>query len=239
MKTKVVLFDLDGTLLPMNQDAFVKNYFGGLAKSLIVHGYEPQKLIDTIWKGTGKMIENKGDKTNENTFWDTFISVYGEDALKDEPYFDEFYHTAFDDIKNVCGFNPKSVEVVRKLKELGFRVALATNPIFPPIATKKRIEWAGLLTSDFEFITTYDNSSFCKPNVDYYKEITHKIGVNPEECLMVGNDVDDDMVAKKIGMKVFLLTDCLINKSNLDASLYPQGNLDDLMKFVTEKILTE
>jgi len=32
---------------------------------------------------------------------------------------------------------------------MGFRVALATNPIFPAIATEKRIRWAGLTPEDF------------------------------------------------------------------------------------------
>lgn len=36
----------------------------------------------------------------------------------------------------------------------------------------------------------------------------------PKNVLMVGNDVRDDMSAADVGMKVFLLTDCLINKKN-------------------------
>ena len=36
MNIKAVLFDLDGTLLPMDQDIFVKSYFGLLAKKLSV-----------------------------------------------------------------------------------------------------------------------------------------------------------------------------------------------------------
>lgn len=49
---------------------------------------------------------------------------------------------------------------------------------------------------------------------------------------MVGNDVDEDMVAEKLGMKVFLLTDCLINKTGADIDLYPHGSFPELMAFV-------
>ena len=49
---------------------------------------------------------------------------------------------------------------------------------------------------------------------------------------MVGNDVGDDMVAQKVGMKVFLLTDCLINKSEEDISKYPNGSFDELMNYI-------
>ena len=231
MDIKTVLFDLDGTLLPMDQDIFVKTYFGLLAKRLAPLGYEPTELIKAVWAGTKAMIKNTGEKTNEEVFWDDFASRYGEEARNDLPEFDAFYREIFDQVKEVCGFNPRAKEVVNLLKEKGIRVALATNPIFPAIATEKRIAWAGLSPKDFELYTTYENSNCCKPNPEYYKEILNKLGVKPEECLMVGNDVSDDMVAQKLGMKVFLLTDCLINKTDTDVSEYPNGNFDDLINY--------
>ncbi len=233
MAITTVLFDLDGTLLPMDQDIFVKTYFGLLAKRLAPLGYEPTELIKAVWAGTKAMIKNTGEKTNEEVFWDDFASRYGEEARNDLPEFDAFYRENFDQVKEVCGFNPRAKEVVDLLKEKGIRVALATNPIFPAIATEKRIAWAGLSPKDFELYTTYENSNYCKPNPEYYKEIINKLGVKPEECLMVGNDVSDDMVAQKLGMKVFLLTDCLINKTDADVSEYPNGNFDDLINYIS------
>ena len=116
-----VLFDLDGTLLPMDQDAFVKDYFGRIAAKLAPQGYEPQKLVETIWRGTGAMVKNDGSKTNEEAFWEVAASVYGEQILKDKRFFDEFYETEFDKIKEVCGYHPAVAEIVRSLKEKGYR----------------------------------------------------------------------------------------------------------------------
>lgn len=48
MKITTVLFDLDGTLLPMDQDVFIKDYFGRLARKLAPYGYEPKKLIEAV-----------------------------------------------------------------------------------------------------------------------------------------------------------------------------------------------
>ena len=115
---------------------------------------------------------------------------------------------------------------------MGLRVALATNPIFPAVATESRIRWAGLEPEDFELYTTYENIGYCKPNPDYYREIAKRLGVQPEECLMVGNDVTEDMVAQSIGMQVFLLTDCLINKERKDISLYPRGSFLQLLDHI-------
>lgn len=232
MSFKAVLFDLDGTLLPMDQDIFVGAYFKGLSAKLAPFGYDPKQLINAIWGGTAAMIKNNGEKTNENAFWDFFCSIYGDDARKHEPIFEEFYKKEFQNVKSVCGFDSNSAQVVHKLKNSGIRVVLATNPIFPAIATESRIRWAGLTPEDFELYTTYENIGFSKPNPKYYIEITKQLGVTPEECLMVGNDVGDDMVAEKIGMKVFLLTDNLINKDNTDISVYPNGNFSQLSDYI-------
>ncbi len=232
MAIKAILFDLDGTLVPMDQDVFVGDYFKRISTKLAPYGYEPKQFINTIWKGTAAMIKNSGGKPNEEVFWDTAVSVYGEKVLEDKKYFDEFYEIEFDKVKSVCGYTPKAKETVKKLKEKGYKVALATNPIFPEIATRLRMSWAGLKPDDFEFYTTYENINCCKPNPVYYIEVAKRIGVDPAECLMVGNDVGDDMVAQAVGMKVFLLTDCLINKTNEDISKYPNGSFDELMEYI-------
>lgn len=232
MSIKVVLFDLDGTLLPMDQDIFVKTYFKGIATKLAPQGYDPRALIDAIWMGTSAMIKNDGHKSNESVFWDVFAGIFGEKARGDELYFEEFYKTDFPKIQSVCGFSSKAAEIVYKLKENGIRVALATNPIFPSIATETRIRWAGLEPKDFEFYTTYENSNYSKPNLEYYKKLTVQLGVEPEECLMVGNDVDDDMVVTQLGMKAFLLTDCLINKYNVDISAFDNGDFSQLDAYI-------
>ena len=121
---------------------------------------------------------------------------------------------------------------MHSLKEKGFRVALATNTIFPARATQWRIQWAGLQPEDVELYTTYENSSYSKPNPAYYQDILARLNVKPEECLMVGNDVGEDMIAEQLGMKVFLMTDCMINKANADISFYPHGSFDDLKNFL-------
>ncbi len=229
---KVVLFDLDGTLLPMQQETFAKAYFSGLAKKAAPYGYDPNKLIETIWQGTAAMVKNDGKNTNEAVFWDLFATKYGAGSLKDKILFDEFYENEFEQVKDVCGFNSQAKVCVDKIKQSGYRTALATNPIFPEIATNVRMRWAGLDADDFEFYTTYENSRHCKPNLDYYKDVVSALNVTPQECLMVGNDVDEDMIAETLGMKVFLITDSLINKSNKDISVYPHGNFDDLLDYV-------
>ncbi len=232
MAIKWILFDLDGTLLPMDQDEFIKAYFGTIAAKMAPFGYNPDELIKGIWTGTKAMIANDGSKTNEEAFWDCFSAMFGCDTESEIARFETYYQDDFDKVQSVCGYNAKARETVDKIVKMGFKIALATNPIFPSIATEKRIKWAGFEPSQFELFTTYENSSYCKPNPEYYQEIITKLGCRAEECLMVGNDAGEDMVADKLGMKVFLLTDCLINKVEADVSAYPNGSFDELLAYV-------
>jgi len=227
-----VLFDLDGTLLPMDQEVFLEAYLGGLAAKMAPHGYEPKLLIKSIWKGTGAMVMNDGSKRNDERFWETFSRVYGRDARVDEPVFQDFYRNEFQNVAKVCGFDDRAAQAVQQIKEMGKTVVLATNPLFPSIATHSRAGWAGLEPEDFAYITTYENSFHCKPNPDYYREILDKLALQPEECLMVGNDVAEDMISEILGMKVFLLTDCLINKEKKDISRYPNGSFPELLAYI-------
>lgn len=235
-KITTVLFDLDGTLLPMDEIYFSKLYFAAMANMLAPYGYEAQSLMKAVRSGVVAMHQNDGSDLNKNKFWKAFASVLGEDKLKDMPVFEEFYRTDFVAAKESCGFNPKAKETVDYIKSKGFGVALATNPIFPSIATERRIKWAGLDKSDFELFTTYENYSYCKPNPKYYSEVCEKLNVDPKNCLMIGNDATEDTAAEKIGIRVFLLTDCLINNNDVDISAYPNGGFDDLKKYIDEII---
>lgn len=232
MGIKAVLFDLDGTLLPMDQDEFVKAYFKLLTARLATIGYDPKQFGECLWKGVGAMVKNDGSRTNEEAFWAVFTAMFGEESMKDKPFVDEFYRNEFNQVQAVCGFNPLAKEIVEEVKASGKMAVLATNPLFPPAATENRMRWAGLSPEDFALYTTYDNSRYCKPNVNYYLEVLDKIGCKPEECLMVGNDVDDDMVVESLGMKTFLLTDCLINKNEVDISKYPKGGFEELRAYI-------
>ncbi len=233
MKLTTILFDLDGTLLPMpDQELFLKAYMKGLAAKVAPLGYEPKKLVDTVLMGTGDVIRNDGTATNETVFWKAFCGVFGEEALRHLPVFEAFYKNEFQQVSSTCGCDARAARLIAKLKDKGFRLVLATNPLFPAVATQSRIRWAGLNEADFELVTTYENSSFCKPNLKYYEEIVNKLGLDPAQCLMVGNDVGEDMIAGKLGMKTFLLTDCLINRVQADIDAYPHGSFEALEAYI-------
>lgn len=232
-----VMFDLDGTLLPFKQEDFVKAYFGELCKKLAPLGYEPKHTVDSIWAGTRAMIKNDGSKLNSDVFWDVFYSM-NEGMPDAKPLCDEFYTNEFNRARSILQYEVDRRPVIEALKSKGLRIILATNPMFPRDGMVSRMGWAGLAPEDFEYVTDYENSRFCKPDPRYFLEITEKLGVAPEECVMIGNSVPEDMqAASKAGFRsVFLLPEFIENPQNEDYSEFPQGTMDDAVEYIMKLV---
>lgn len=232
MALKAVFFDLDGTLLPMDQNRFVTGYLQGLADKMEPLGYDPNTLKKAVWAGTLAMVKNDGTRINEAVFWDAFSGITGKNGRQDSHVIYDFYRNEFQNFRQLCGFAPDAAKVISLVNEWGLLPVLATNPLFPAIATESRIRWAGLQPENFVHYTTYENSSFCKPNPAYYQQILDKLGLLPEECVMVGNDAEEDGAAEKLGMQVFYLTDCLINKHSRELPPDRIGGFKELIGFL-------
>lgn len=232
---KNFLFDLDGTLLPMDMKKFVDIYVAAFCKTLSpVTKIESKPLMDSIWASVAAMARNDGDCLNETLFWRTLNARCKRDMRIFSDNFDNFYRGEFSVCRAATRLQPLSRITVDYIKQHGGNIIVATNPVFPKSATYTRIEWAGLNPNDFSYITTYDNSSACKPNLNYFEEICSVCGIRPEESIMIGNDVDEDMISSRLGFDTFLVTDCLINRSDKSLTLFRHGDFEDLFDFIQD-----
>lgn len=223
-----ILFDLDGTLAPFLQDEFIRVYFEALIQRLTPMGYDAGKLVQSLWKGVDAMVKNEGSFTNRQIFWDVFTRELGVQALALENILNDFYAREFDGVRSVLRENVDRSGLIRSLRDRGYTLVLATNPIFPAVAVETRLGWVGLTGSDFDLVTTYENSRSSKPNPAYYQSILSQMGKQSETCLMIGNNPVDDMAAQKLGMAVYLVTDCLENPGGLPVDGYPHGSFREL-----------
>ena len=113
MAITTVLFYLDGTLLPMDLDIYIKDYFSRLVSYFAQYGYEPTRLMTEIRRGIAAMVNNDGSKSNEEAFWEHFRSAYGNKSIEDKPLFDNFYETEYYKVRSVCGYTSASAEILR------------------------------------------------------------------------------------------------------------------------------
>ena len=223
-----ILFDLDGTLLPLQQEEFINTYMKALVRRLSPMGYDGDKLVRALWKGVGAMVKNEGAVTNRQIFWEVFTKDFGVQALALESILDDFYAREFDGVRTVMRWDVDHSDLIRTLREKSYTLVLATNPVFPAVAIETRLGWAGLTGSDFDYVTTYENSRHSKPNPAYYQDILAQTGKRPEECMMIGNNPVDDMSAQAVGISVCLVTDCLENPDGLPINAYPHGTFQEL-----------
>ena len=209
---KAVFFDLDGTLLPMDEQEFTKGYFKFLLEKVSSRGYgEPSFFIDTIWKGVNAMYKNDGTMNNEDRFWNVFDEAYQEDKSKDKPIFDSFYVNEFKKAKAFTAPNPLAREIVDYCHSHVEHTILSTNPIFPRGGQITRLSFIGLKEDDFEYITDYSNSVYCKPNPMYFKSLLEKFNLKPEEVILFGNNnYEDGDCASSLGIKTYLVKGYII-----------------------------
>ena len=206
MNLKAVLFDLDNTLISFDEIVFFKEYM----KKLFVHFADLMTVEDFTNKllfSTFVMVENNGKQPNVDSFMESFGNEINADKNDVLQRFIYFYEKDFKQFKPLMTPIENTYDVLYYTQQKGLKTVIATNPMFPMNVQEYRINWAGLDNLSFDLITSADNTSFCKPNLDYYRDICEKINVSPGNCLMVGNDSFNDMIASKIGMKTYLTTD--------------------------------
>ena len=231
---KALLFDLDGTLLPMDREEFVRAYLPGISAAGRSLG-DPKMIADSILKGSYAMVKSTDPfRTMEQVFWEAFERLSGITRRSSEAIFDGYYRSdAFDSLQAITPAEPLAPAIVAAAKATGRRLILATSPLFPRIAVEKRIVWAGLNPADFEHITTYETYHAAKPHRQYYEELLRNAGLAAHECVMVGNDAREDLPAPaEMGMETFLLLDHAIIPEGLEYRCDHQGRYADLLEFI-------
>jgi FMN phosphatase YigB (HAD superfamily) len=205
---KAVLFDIDNTLILYDEARFLQSYFPLLAvrfKDII----PTDRFADKLMRATLIMHQNDGSVTNRERFLDAFCQ--GVDWSRDDIWsrFENFYLEDWDKLKDAVKVPDHARDVFEIIGRRGLKIVIATNPIFPLIAQMKKLEWAGLGDIGATLVTNIDNMSFCKPQLGFFQQICGIIGEKPQDCLMVGDDPANDMVAAKIGMKTYQTVDSL------------------------------
>jgi len=226
-----ILFDLDGTVLPMDLHAFMQRYFHEMG--IMFHDLiDGELLAKYVLESTGHMVNNLEDRTNEDKFMARFSELIDGDLETYRKRFDAFYDTLFLNVRHTTHQHPAMIGAIKLLKDKGYDVVLATNPLFPMKANRHRIRWAGLSPEDFSYISSFESNRYCKPHPEYYREVLAATGKTPEACMMVGNDALEDMAAGGLGITTYLIEDHLLNMHHVAIKADHRGSYDDFYAFV-------
>jgi FMN phosphatase YigB (HAD superfamily) len=200
---QAILFDLDGTLLGNDMEVFLPHYFRALT-ARVADAMGPEAFMAHLMSATEVMMANDGRATNEEVFASAFYPLAGREQDEWEPVFYDFYARDFGALQEYTHCKPEARRVVQLAFDLGLKVVIATNPLFPEQAIRHRMEWAGVADFEYDLVTTYENSRAVKPNLLYFENILATIGC-PAEASMVVGDENMDMVAAHLGCITFLV----------------------------------
>jgi FMN phosphatase YigB (HAD superfamily) len=226
-----IIFDLDGTLLGIDDQAFEMTYFKALAHEM-QDLFEPKALVSIIWQATKITVADISDRSNQEVFLEAMQNLCDHDPEMLWNRFMRFYEGPFDVLKEHIQPNPNMLKAVNHLYDHGYQLAIATNPLFPKLAVDKRIQWANLDSQKFQYVSSFEGNASCKPQLKFYQEVIGALNVKAEHCLMVGNDPLEDMIAKQMGMRTYLLEDYMVKRDDVEPMWDEAGSTEDFLDFV-------
>jgi FMN phosphatase YigB (HAD superfamily) len=226
---RYLLVDLDGTLLPVDLSFFFERYLNELTPHFISIT-EPRLFIKGILGSTQFMVENTDPElTNEDAFWSDFPPRLEKTRNDLEPIFNRFYSEEFPKLRQYVNETDKAVRLLQMATDLGLQIILATNPIFPEFVLKERLSWVNCEQMPIKWITSLESMHFCKPNPLYFQEILDRLAIPADECLMVGNDMEEDLPASRVGIETYLVTDFLIDRKTGQFTPDHRGTMEELI----------
>jgi len=238
--TLTLLFDLDDTLLSTNTDAFLQAYFRAVTdyvKDLI----EPDLMLPEFFAGTRKMVANTDPSQSlRGVFNSEFFPKFDIEPSIIQARFDQFYAEVFPTFRSLTNPWPEAVSLVEWALSQGYRLAVATNPLFPLSAIHQRLCWANLPPDQypFEVISSYESFHFSKPNPIFFAEVLGRMGWPEGSVLVVGDDIKRDLLAgSALGLPVFWINETDVNVPE-GLELAGRGSIGDLRPWIESNDLS-
>ena len=226
--TITLLLDLDDTLLETNTENFFPAYLQALSGALS-HLVPPEIILPALMSGTRRMMDNLDPSLTLREVFDAyFFKKLGMERDSLQATIDNFYDEVFPTLGSLTTARPEAVPLVDWAFAQGYRVAVATNPLFPLEAIEHRLRWADLPPEKYPFalVSSYERFHFTKEAIAYFGEIMGLMGWPEDPVVMVGNDVDMDLrPAQQAGFPVYWVRNGIETSSEF--LLIPQGSLGE------------
>ncbi|HEY2980671.1 MAG TPA: DinB family protein [Anaerolineales bacterium] len=228
-----LLLDLDDTLLQTHLEQFIPAYFAALSRYLAAQ-VDPQTMLAALAAGTRKMLSNQDPALTLRQVFDAefFGSLEADRAVLD-PLIDRFYDEIFPTLAPLTARRPEAVALVDWAFAQGYRVAIATDPLFPLKANLHRLRFAGLAPERYTFalVSAYETFHFTKSHAAYFSEFVGRLGWPEGPVVMVGNDAERDLApARALGLPTFWINGDKAAGSDDEAG--PRGSLSDVRAWI-------
>ncbi len=206
---KIVLFDLDATLVRVHTDAFVGQYITLLGEALARHLQRPsERCAEALRSAIRAVIADRDPSCSNRAVFERALAealAMPLDVLRDA--FERAQAEIFPSLAPLFAPDPAALPLLYRLLERGVAFAIVTNPIFSLETVHQRMSWGGLpLDLPYALITNLDELHFAKPQPHLYEEVLARVGYEADQALMVGDDFRNDIApTQAIGMHAYWL----------------------------------
>lgn len=226
---EAVFFDLDGTLIDIDIELFVAGYLNRLTEQMGAWA-DPARATRVLHQAVAAMFANRDPgRTLEAILHQVLLAELSMSSLDYRESLARFCRDGLDSLRPLVKGHPLSSRLLKVSRDRGWKIALATNPIFPRAVVDARLSWGDLASDEFHHVCSYETEHFCKPDPLFFEELLDRMQVPAEACLMIGNDVLHDLSASRVGIRTCLLTPWCIKRPG--ASFRPdwQGRHEELL----------
>jgi len=230
-----LLLDLDDTLLINPMTSFLPAYLQALSDHLAPYA-DPELVVKALLGGTRRMIANlQPDCTLEEVFADYFYNALGISPQALQQPIDQFYAQVYPTLKSLTAPQPNAVQLVESAVQRGYRLVIATNPLFPRTAIVQSLAWAGLSTEKYPFalIPSMEAFHFAKPNPALFAELLAQLAWPDGPVIMVGNDLQNDIApALELGLPAYWVSNGSLSPPRGSSAPSASGDLSDLLPWL-------
>jgi len=234
---QAILFDLDGTLLRAQMRDFVPQYLSGLS-AYFADQVKPDQFIAELLTTIRGLIHHEGDgsMTNEERVYASMLHNFAISETAMRSSLGHFRLNGLETLREWIHPIPLAQEIISRCQKTSIPLVLATNPVFPRFVIQARMRWANLDENAFTYVTSYENSYYCKPQAKYFRGISDHLQISPENCLMVGNDLSHDLAAVAVGMQTYLVDTWLVDRKEAEWPCADRGDHSSLQQFLQQRL---
>jgi len=237
-----LLLDLDDTLFNNNFDEFLPHYLEAFSKS-VSPILEPESFIKALMESTWAMINNRQpDCTLMEVFESSFYPKMNVNKEDFQIFAEKFYLEEYPKLQVLTKPIPEAAELIQAANKKGFSVSISTNPIFPMVEIRERLDWANLSWKEnqYDLISSFESFHFAKPDPAYFAELLAQLGWPQGAVLVVGDDLESDIFAAiQLGLTTYWVNPVDEEMETKFISATSQGSLADLMLWIEQKPLEQ
>jgi HAD superfamily hydrolase (TIGR01549 family) len=194
-ETKVVVFDLDGTLY-CKKGMITRMMAGAVLEwKMMLLERKTRKKLKGSWMG------------DKESFYRVYFQQMAKGRLFSVEYAQWWYNTRYMPmmvkvIKRYYQPSPWVIPFIQQCKSLGIRLVVLSDYTH----TKEKIQALGLDDSLFDWIISAPELGGLKPAPELMRHVAAQMGVLPNQCLIIGDREDTDgELAKLVNAPFYLV----------------------------------